>query len=225
MSWRRALGVAVLGAGVLLGAVSCASSAPHPTAPAQARDPLEGWHLLRSVPVGFSVRLPPGVRSKESREGPVRARLWSSASPDGTNFEVASFDLPETLEPADRRVLLARIVAGLGRRPGARVLSATATTTAGEKSLDLRMELLSRSRGAWRIFYAGDRMFQVSAVGPMGGGERQLQAFFASFQLEGERYRAPGGEAPGNGVGVPASEAAAPLRDVSPGAALRRDAP
>ena len=196
----------MLGAGVILGAASCAAAPPPP--PATPAAPLAGWTLLRSVPEGFSVRLPPGIRERRSAEGPVRVRLWSSAAPDGTNFEVASFDLPEPLEPADRRALLQRVVAGLSGGMESRVVSATAVTTGGEKSLDLRVDLSGGRHGAWRIFYAGDRMFQVSAVGPLGGGERVLRAFFDSFALEGERYLAPV-----DGVVVPVSPDAGPRRD------------
>jgi hypothetical protein len=213
---RRALAVAMLGAGVILGAASCGAAPPPVTAVA----PLQGWTLLRSVPAGFSVRLPPGIRARESAEGPVRARLWSSAAPDGTNFEVASFDLPEPLEPADRRALLERVVVGLSGGMESRVVSATAVHTGGEKSLDLRVELARGRHGAWRIFYAGDRMFQVSAVGPLAGGERELRAFFDSFHLEGERYRAPEG-----GVAVPAERDGPDRGAVNPDATPRPDAP
>ena len=177
---------------VLLVALSAGCSSSPAQTPADA-PPLAGWTRIRSNHGGFSVELPTSPREKRMHEGRVQANLFSSEGQDGTVYEVAYFDLPEPLEPVDRRALLETVVVGLtgGRR--ARILSARKASSSGVPSLELRVAMDAERDGTWRIFYVGDRMFQVSAVGPVEPQpSRTRAAFFDSFRLHGEPYRAPG---------------------------------
>jgi hypothetical protein len=168
--------------------LGCSSS---PRAPAQEA-PLAGWTRVRSAPGGFSVELPKAPREKRANEGPVRAHLYMSEDEDGTVYEVAYFDLPEPLEPIDRRALMETVVVGLTGGKRTRLLSARKASSSGVPSLELKVAVSADRDGTWRIFYVGDRMFQVSAVGPAEPTRSPVRAaFFDSFRLHGEPYRAP----------------------------------
>ena len=176
-------------------ALGCSSS-PSGRAP-EAAAPLAGWTRVRSAPGGFTVELPTKPREKRAHEGPVKAHLYTSEADDGTVYEVAYFDLPEPLEPDDRRALLETVVVGLTGGQPARILGAREARSAGVVSLELRVSMGGEQDGIWRIFYVGDRMFQLSAVGPSDReASRARTAFFDSFRLHGEPYRAPSASQP-----------------------------
>jgi len=178
--------VALLAVALTLGCSSSPARTPDQNAP------LAGWTRVRSAPGGFSVALPTAPREKRASEGLVRAHLYASEGEDGTIYEVAYFDLPEPLEPVDRRALMETVVVGLtgGRRT--RLLSARKASSSGVPSLELKVAVNAERDGTWRIFYVGDRMYQVSAVGPAEPTHSPIRAaFFDSFRLHGEPYRAP----------------------------------
>ena len=115
----------------------------------------------------------------------MRACILWARDEDGTRYEVAYFDMPEPLDAAAQDRLLAKVERGLIGGQGDRRAIRNEITIGGVTGLSLTVPRGADHVGRWWIFYLrGERLFQVSALGPQG--ERLsagMAAFFGSFQL------------------------------------------
>lgn len=150
-----------------------------------------GFQRFTSAEGGFSVEMPAPVEERRVREGPMLAAIVHAVDTDDTRYEIARFDMPDPLDEPARADLIAKVERGLTGRPGARVTGRRTTLVSGVSALDLSVELPEGVSGRWWIFFSGgSRMFQVSALGPIGERHAAGAArFFQSFALLGQRLR------------------------------------
>jgi hypothetical protein len=180
---RRVLRLAVLGLALLSGCSAPRGEGARDAASPSAR--IDGWEPIHSADGRFSVVMPAPTREKRAQEGPMRACILWGVDSDGTRYEVAYFDMPEPLDAAGRARLLAKVELGLAGGPGIRDASRRDVTIGGVTGLELAVTLPDNRTGKWWIFFlGGERLFQVSGLGPAG---ERLSAgtatFFESFQL------------------------------------------
>jgi hypothetical protein len=133
---------------------------------------------------GFSVEMPAPVRERRAREGKMIAYIAHAIGAGGTRYEVARFDLPPGVDDAARADLMARAERGLGGVRGARVIARRDVVVDGAPARELEVILPGGERGRWWLFFVGgERMFQVSALGPPSALRDADDArFFRSFR-------------------------------------------
>lgn len=151
--------------------------------PPAAAERFDAWETVHSADGGYSVVMPAPAQEKRAQEGPMRASiLWGIDS--GTRYEVAYFDMPEPLDDASRDQLLGKVERGLGSGRDARA-TRTEITVGGVAGFQLDVTLPGDRSGRWWIFFLrGERMFQVSALGPSSDRlSAGMTTFFQSFQL------------------------------------------
>jgi hypothetical protein len=176
---------AILLGALLLGACSASSGAPQSTGTAER---IAGFSRFISAEGGFSVEMPAPVAERRVGEGRMMASIIHAVDIDRTRYEVARFDMPEQLDKASRADLTAKVERGLTQSPGARVTGRRSILVGGVPAVELLVAFPDGAHGQWWIFFSGgERMLQVSALGP--AGERHAAGaalFFRSFELTGK---------------------------------------
>lgn len=179
---RWLLGAVWLLAAVVLG---CAGSQETPAeSPKKNAQAAPAWDVS-STRCDASASMPPPVKEKQVREGPVMARIAWGIDEDGSRYEIACFDGPELTTESDRAGLVAMIEERISNTPGVRITGRQSAQRSHIEALELEISLPEERIGRYWIFLVeGRRLFEVSVVGKPGerlalGSER----FFGSFSI------------------------------------------
>lgn len=182
-------GVAVAGATMLLGCGGAATPAEDfllgESNSASVLDDPAPVGAFTSPSGGFTVSMPIPVKEQLTWEGPVKMVLAASRRAE-SQYEVAYFDLPATLDSNEQASLVERVIEGLSNASGVRVRALETTYTEDEPSTELAMEIRPSRRGTWRLFFVdGQRLFQLSVLSVTEDGhDLRAAEFFDSFHLD-----------------------------------------
>lgn len=187
MSFKRALRARWRLGGVWLSAafaLGCAGAQEKPAESPKTKA-APAWDVS-STRCDASASMPPPVKERQVREGPVLARVAWGVDEDGSRYEIACFDGPELTTASDRAGLVAMIEDRISNTPGVRITGRQSAQRKHLEALELEISLPEDRIGRYWIFLvAGRRLFEVSVVGKRG--ERLAQGserFFGSFKIE-----------------------------------------
>ncbi|EYF06226.1 hypothetical protein [Chondromyces apiculatus] len=134
---------------------------------------------------GAIAEMPGPVRERGMQEGPTYARVAWGKDVDGSRYEIACFDLPEALDASGRAEMLAQVERWISTPPGTRIVERRRVEVSGTPAAELRLALPDAREGRYRNFIVdGQRLFEVSVVGPSGDAlHAGTERFFRSFRL------------------------------------------